>query len=166
MTLQSLVRRERREYGKDADEDLPLGTYAALTGGYVAATGLFALWSRRRGVRRTSRVSLGDVALLGVATFELSELVSRDRVTSFLRAPFTRYQSAGGGPAVEEEPRPSGLRKGIGDLVTCPWCTAQWVATALMCSYLVAPRVTRYVASGAAVVAAAQALEYARARVE
>lgn len=34
----------------------------------------------------------GDLVLLGVATFKLSRLISKDRVTAFLRAPFTRFQ--------------------------------------------------------------------------
>src|SRR4051812_7980803 len=40
-----------------------------------------------------SRVKLDgrDILLLGVATHKLSRIITKDAVTSFLRAPFTRY---------------------------------------------------------------------------
>ena len=53
-------------------------------------------------------------------------------MTSFLRAPFTRFQeSSGQGEVVEEEPCGHGLRLAVGELLVCPYCLAQWVATAL-----------------------------------
>jgi hypothetical protein len=166
MTMPATLRNERAEYASEADEDLPLATYAGLSIAYAAAVTGFAVWARRRGVRIPARMPTSDLALLAAGTFKLTELVSRDRVTSFARAPFTRYKAPGGGPAVEEAPRPRGVRKGIGDLLTCPWCTAQWVATGWMCGYVVAPRYTRFFASGATVLLGADVLEYVQHAIE
>ncbi|HEU4676585.1 MAG TPA: DUF1360 domain-containing protein [Motilibacteraceae bacterium] len=165
-TVDRAVRRERAEYTRDAQEDVPLGTYAGLTGVYLAAVGGFALAARAAGVGLPEQVPARDVALLGVATFKLTQLVSRDRVTAWLRAPFTRFQGASGGPSVEEEPRPQGFRKGVGDLLTCPWCTAQWVVTGLACAYLVAPRPVRYAATALTALTVSDGLTYASSALE
>jgi hypothetical protein len=48
----------------------------------------------------------------------------------------------------------------VGELVTCPWCLAQWVATGLVVSSVLAPRATRLTCAGLAVVAASDALAH------
>src|SRR4030095_4641191 len=54
-------------------------------------------------------------------------------------------RSAGSGE-VEEEPRGGGFQRGIGHLISCPYCMAPWCATALSFGLLFAPRVTRFFA--------------------
>src|SRR5919112_291805 len=85
----------------------PLGSYGALT---VAFNGLFAaaLLAARRADRLPDRFGLGDTMLLGAATAELSRLISKDRVTSVLRAPFTRFEEDTGYGEVSEEARGTG----------------------------------------------------------
>jgi hypothetical protein len=66
---------------------------------------------------------------------------------SFARAPFTRFQRPSGHGEVEEEARGEGLRRGIGELLVCPYCIGLWVAGAFSVGRIVRPRETRVVAA-------------------
>ena len=100
-----------------AREDAPLLSYAGLAAIFGA---LFVGFLRRtRGGRDLpERVTVADVLLLGVATHKASRLLTKDWVTSFLRAPFTEYQGAAGGPEVSEKPRGTGMQRALGELFT------------------------------------------------
>lgn len=74
----------------DERGEVPLAGYAVLASAFAAGTGAFALLARQRGVRLPERVPPWDVVLLGTATYKASRLLARDKVTSFVRAPFTR----------------------------------------------------------------------------
>lgn len=114
-------------------DDRPLGTYVLLTAAFnLGAWGLGALLGGRR------RMPLGDVLLLGAATHEASRVIAKERVTRTIRKPFTEVKADG-----HEEPRPQGPRRALGELLTCPYCLAPWIALALSTSYLLAPRTTR-----------------------
>jgi hypothetical protein len=128
-------------------QERPLGSYALLIGAYTTglAGGLVALRTRRR--QLLERPTAGDLLLVGIATHKLSRLIAKDRVTSFIRAPFTRYQEPSGQGEVEEEPCGHGLRLAVGELLVCPYCLAQWVATALTLGLIGAPRLTRLISS-------------------
>jgi len=95
------------------------------------------------------RLSVGDVALLSIATHKLSRLLAKDAVTSPLRAPFARYAEPAGAAELNEEVRDHGssVRHGIGELITCPFCLAVWVATGLAGGLVLAPRLTRLAAA-------------------
>jgi Protein of unknown function (DUF1360) len=126
-------------------EERPLAAYAVLTGAFFAALGGAAAAARAQ-QREIDRPSLADVALHGLATQKASRLIAKDKVTSFLRAPFTRYQEPAGHGEVEEAPRGRGLRFAIGELLVCPYCLAQWVAGGFAVGYVYAPRLTRLLA--------------------
>jgi NAD(P)-dependent dehydrogenase (short-subunit alcohol dehydrogenase family) len=68
-------------------------------------------------------------------------------VTSPLRAPFTEYQEMQSPSNVEEQPRGTGLRKAIGELMVCIFCLGQWVAAFFAYGLVLAPAVTRFVAA-------------------
>jgi hypothetical protein len=129
-----------------ADRYRPLSGYVAVMSAFngLAAAGLVAAG---RSGRLPERVSAGDVALGAIATFKLSRLISRDRVTSGVRAPFTRFQEDAGHGEVEEAARGSGLRLAVGELVVCPNCVGQWVAGAFTAGFVADPRATRVVAA-------------------
>src|SRR5687768_10088460 len=112
-------------------EHRPLAGYATLTSGFALAfsAGLIAARARRGELPESIRAS--DVALIGVATHKLTRLLSKDRVTSFIRAPFVRYAEPDGHGEVSEEPRGEGLRLATGELLVCPYCLGQWVSAAL-----------------------------------
>ena len=132
--------------------------YIVLMGVYNALVGLALLAAKRAG-RLGARPRPGDLLLIALATQRLSRLVSKDRVTSVIRAPFTAYEGEGGPGEVEERPRGRGLRRAVGELLVCPFCLAQWIATALAFGLLFTPRVTRFLAGVFSVVGVADLLQ-------
>jgi hypothetical protein len=133
--------------GYSPQQELPLATYAGMTGVFMAAFG-GSLWGiRLAGTELPERLPVADVVLVGLATHKLSRVIAKDKVTSFLRAPFTRYAGPAGQGELAEDPRGEGLQLAIGELLGCPYCLAQWVAAALVVALLAAPRLTRLVAS-------------------
>lgn len=128
-------------------EHRPLAGYAVLTAAFGTAFAGSLLAARARGKELPGRIGAGDVVLVGVATHKVSRLLAKDRVTSFLRAPFTEYQESSGHGEVEERARGQGLRKAIGELVICPYCLGQWVAGGFAVGLVTAPRLTRLLAA-------------------
>jgi hypothetical protein len=120
----------------------PLAGYAVLSTGFAAALGVTLAAGRD-----VDRPGVVDIALAGLATQKVSRLLAKDKVTSFLRAPFVRFQEASGHGEVEEEPRGTGLRYATGELLVCPYCLAQWVAGAFAAGWIFAPRRTRLLAA-------------------
>ncbi|MEU9475904.1 DUF1360 domain-containing protein [Streptomyces sp. NPDC048191] len=141
--------------------DVPLAGYAVLASVFAAGAGAYAAVARRRGVRLPQQVPPWDVVLLGAGTYKASRLLARDRITSFLRAPFTRRADEGEANEVIDEPRGHGIRRAGGDLLSCPFCISAWAAGTLMCSYAAAPRLTRLVCGGLGAVTVADWLQYA-----
>jgi uncharacterized protein DUF1360 len=132
-------------YVPDA-EGPPLGGYAATSAAFNA---LFAalLAAAARTDRLPERVEPQDVVLMGIASHKLSRLLTKDKITAFARAPFTRYQRPGGRGEVEERARGRGLRRVIGELLVCPYCLSVWTSAGLHLGLIYAPRGTRVVAS-------------------
>jgi hypothetical protein len=124
----------------------PLGSYSVLTAIFGAAfTGGMLAAHRRRG-ELPDRYSPLDIVTVGVATHKLSRLITKDKITATIRAPFTRFQEATGHGEVAEEPRGEGLRYATGELLICPYCVSQWIVGAFGVGLVAAPRVTRLIA--------------------
>jgi hypothetical protein len=138
--------------GYDGGEE-PLPSYAALMGLFNLILAVFLLVARKTGRPIPERIEARDIALLGVATHKLSLLLAQDAVTSPLRAPFTELQEKQSPKGVDEKPRGKGLRRSLGELLTCHFCVGQWVASFFTYGLIFAPAVTRLVASIFAVVA-------------
>ena len=145
----------------DEQGAVPVMGYAAIAATFTAATGAFVVLARRRGVVLPERVPPWDVALLGVATYKTARLLAKDKVTSFVRAPFTRRSEDTTAGEVMDEPRGSGLRLAIGDLVTCPFCAALWTVSGLLGTYVLAPRAARLICAGFGALTVADWLQYA-----
>jgi hypothetical protein len=145
----------------DDQGDVPLAAYAALVSVFGAGVGAFTAVARHRGVRLPEEVPPWDVALMGAAAYKASRLLAKDKVTSFLRAPFTHRADEGEASEVMDEPRGSGVRRAVGDLVACPFCMSFWVGGALVCSYAASPRLTRLVSAGLGALTLADWLQYA-----
>jgi hypothetical protein len=137
------------------EDPKPLRSYAALTAAFNGGVVAFEAARRRRGWALPERIGPGDLALLAAGTYKLSRLISKDRVTSFVRAPFTRYTGEAGPAEVSEEPRGQGMRRAIGELLVCPYCVEQWVAAGFLGAYIRDPRGARTMASLFTVFAAA-----------
>jgi hypothetical protein len=133
--------------GYKGGEEMPLAGYAALLGLYNAAFAAALLATKNAGRQSPERIGYGDLLLLGIATHKLSRLIAKDRVISPLRAPFTEYEGPAGASEVKERVRGRGLRRAVGDLVTCPFCMSPWVAAALAFGFVFKPRATRLIIS-------------------
>jgi hypothetical protein len=133
------IQKPFREYAPD--QQVPLAGYTTAMVTYAA--GLSGVLALTRKVRWEP--GWEDLALLGVATHKLSRIVTKDFVTAPLRAPFTRRGSLEGAAEVHDEPRGGVIQRSLGYLLTCPYCTGPWVATALSTCLLLRPRETRFV---------------------
>jgi hypothetical protein len=80
--------------GHSPQQERPLGGYAVLMGVFGAAACGFAAWFRASGRELPERMEARDLALVTVATHKASRLLAKDRVTSTVRAPFTRWFAA------------------------------------------------------------------------
>ncbi|MGP4029746.1 DUF1360 domain-containing protein [Actinomadura sp. 3N407] len=157
------ARREKDEYTDGADR--PLGSYLGTLAVYGLTTGALVLVGRRLRDRAPS-IGLSDLALMTVTTHKVSRLIAKDPVTSPLRAPFTRYSGTSGPAEVAEEVRGKGARHAVGELITCPFCTAQWVATAYAAGLVFAPHATRLTGATMTAVAGSDWLQLAYARLQ
>jgi hypothetical protein len=128
--------------------------------------GSFARWFRASGRELPDRMDARDLALLAIASHKASRMISKDRVTSGIRAPFTRYQDEAGPGEVSEQPRGRGLRRAIGELLICPYCLGMWTSAAFVAGLLVAPRFTRWLASVLVVFFGSELLQIAYKRAE
>lgn len=163
----TLVRQARKQRDRYAHgEDTPLGGYLATLTAYTGLVGALALLGRATGREIPAELSTTDVVRCAAATQKLSRLLAKDPVTSPLRAPFTFYEGQAGPAELSEEVRGEGGRKTIGELVTCPFCTSVWVATAFTAGLVYLPRTTRLAIATLTALAGADLLQFAHALLE
>jgi hypothetical protein len=136
-----------------------LGAFGGLASG-------FAAWLRRSGRELPEGAAPRDLLLTTVATHKCARLIARDRVTSTVRAPFTRFQDDAGPSEVDERARGRGLRRAVGELLICPYCLDMWLASGFLAGLIVAPRATRWVAALFTVLTGADVLQIAYAKAE
>ena len=120
-------------------------TYVIIVGCFLSLLGL--LVNRERKEARPFDPSPRDLALVAAATFRAGRIVAFAQVTEPFRAPVTETvpDQFDAGENVVAEGR--GVRKAIGELVSCPLCVGTWVATGLIAGLRFAPGPTRLVAS-------------------
>jgi hypothetical protein len=140
----------------------PLSGYAHLLAVYALGTGGL-VWALRRRSGQLRRLNPMDLLLYGLATEHLSRVITKDSVTAVLRAPFTRFKEPAGEGEVNEEAVGHGTAHAIGELLTCPFCVAQWVATALIAGSIAAPALTTAVVSVSAAARVSDFLQLAYA---
>lgn len=148
-------------------EDRPLSGYVAVMALFGALLAGAAALAAATGRRLPDQVRPWDLIVVTLGTHKLSRTLSKDAVTSPLRAPFTKYRGAGGPAEVMEEARHDNtVRHALGELITCPFCLDMWVATGFVLGLVFAPRLTRLIASTFAALAGADLLQlgYARAQ--
>jgi len=134
-------------YAPDGDGP-PLASYATIAGGFSCGLATFLIVRRQQMGGLPERIELQDIGVVAGASFALSRLLTKKKVTAFIRAPFTKYEGAGDAPGeLEESPRGSGAKRAIGELLICPYCLDMWAATAGILGLVVVPRETRVVTS-------------------
>lgn len=158
MPISDAFRRINSAYS--AGEQRPLKGYLTTLCTYGAlVTGATAI-GRRIGVRLPDQVCARDAVVLSLATHKASRLLTKGAVTSVLRAPFTRFDGPAGAAEVNETVRGDGVRHAAGELMTCPFCSGVWIASALSAGFVFAPRATRLVATMLSAVAVSDWLQF------
>ena len=125
------------------EENRPYPAYSLITITYLTLFAVLAVLVRRSKAAE-EKPSGVDIALIGLATYRLSRLISYDRVTQYLRLPF--IETGKGAENIEgtrEEPKGTGLRLAIGQLLTCTYCSSVWAAMFNSALSLLFPRVAR-----------------------
>jgi hypothetical protein len=154
------ARQQKRAYARG--EDRPLGGLLGAMGVYSAVVAAGAAAVKASGRDLPDRIPLGDALLLTVGTFRLARRIAKDPITSPLRAPFTTFRGTSGEAEIMEEVREhGGVKHAVGELLTCPFCLAQWVATGFVFGYATAPRATRLAALTMTLVAGSDVLQFA-----
>ena len=142
-------------------EDVPLFSYSVLGATFNLFFALFLLATRVTGRPIPERIDAADIVLLGMATHKLSMVGSQDAVTSPLRAPFTEVKEKQSPKKIDEAPRGGGIRRSVGELLTCKFCLGVWLASFFTYGLVLVPRVTRLVAAVFAVVTVSDYLHQA-----
>jgi Protein of unknown function (DUF1360) len=142
------------------DDPRPLEGYALLLSVYSAAVTGIALVARRRRVI-PQLPGAAEFALSALAVQYLSRVLTKDSITSVVRSPMVAFEKPTGDGEVSEEVVGTGIRHALGELITCPFCIAQWTATALVTGRIFAPRLTNGVVSVAALAGTSDYLQLA-----
>ncbi|TKJ32626.1 DUF1360 domain-containing protein [Blastococcus sp. CCUG 61487] len=153
------ARTQKREYTRG--EPRPLAGDLGAMGVYVGLVSAAAAAVKGSNKELPERIPFGDAALLTIATFRLARRIAKDPVTAPLRAPFVRFEGTSGHAEVAEEVREhGGVKHAVGELLTCPFCLAQWVGTGFVFGYVTAPRATRLAALTMTMVAGSDVLQF------
>jgi hypothetical protein len=153
------ARTQKREYTEG--QPRPLGADLGAMGVYGGLVVAAAAAIRASGRQLPTRIPLGDAVLLTIGTFRLSRRIAKDPVTAPVRAPFTSYRGTSGEAEIAEEVREhGGMKHAVGELLTCPFCLAQWVGTGFVLGYVAAPRATRLAALTMTMVAGSDVLQF------
>ena len=126
--------------------------YAALSAGWGALMGALLVAVRDKG---DEPVRATEVLPLGLATFAVAKLVSKEKVDAWVREPFVEERPDG-----ERRPRGHGMRYAVGELLTCTRCVGTWSALGLVALRVTRPREARVVS---AVLAASAVNDFAQA---
>jgi hypothetical protein len=150
---------QEREYTNG--EPRPLAGDLGAMGIYLGLVSAAAAAVRASGRDLPERIPVGDGLLLTVATFRLARRLAKDPVTAPIRAPFTQFQGPSGHAEISEEVREhGGVKHAVGELLTCPFCLAQWVGTGFVFGYVAAPKATRLAALTMTMVAGSDVLQF------
>lgn len=144
-----------------SDEEQPLAGRVTLVAAFGASLAAAAVAARVTGREPPDRPHPADVLMAGMATHKLSRLLTKAKVTSFVRAPFTEFEHPRGHGEIEERPRGHGARRAVGELLTCPYCLSQWISAGFTAGLVLAPRATRLVAASYTAQALADFLQLA-----
>jgi hypothetical protein len=87
-------------------------------------------------------IDLLTFIILGLACFRLTRLIVFDKITEFLRQPFfdeITEENEDGTVEVYYLPKSTSIKKFIGELLSCYWCTGVWISAAVVTGYLFLP---------------------------
>jgi hypothetical protein len=102
------------------DRPVEPSDYALLNVAYGAA--LAALVATTRDRAREDPIATRELVPMAAATFALAKVVARERIGTWVRDPFVEVAHG------ERRPRGRGLRRAVGELLTCTRCVGTWSA--------------------------------------
>lgn len=85
--------------------------------------------------------------MIAIATQKLACDITHDKVTAWIRAPFSRYQGRGQPGEEESVVVGRGMKRAIGQLLIFPFCIGEWIGGGFVVSHALAPKRTWLVAS-------------------
>jgi hypothetical protein len=120
--------------------------YAAINAVYGVLMAGVVLSTRERA--RKDPITGRELIPIAAATFALSKVIAREKIGSWMREPFVEQDDG------ERSPAGHGLRRAVGELVTCTRCVGAWSALGLVGLRLADPESGRIVTNVLAVSAA------------
>ncbi|MGE5601756.1 MAG: DUF1360 domain-containing protein [Nitrososphaerales archaeon] len=126
--------------------------YALLSGVFNLGLALFC-WRRR-----PEQIDLKDWGLLTLATFRLSRMVAYDKVMQTYRSPVVEVvpHDSGAGETTQAKPEATGIKRALGELISCPICNGTWISAGLVYGLCLAPNYTRTLINVMSVVGAVE----------
>ncbi|MEH7417911.1 DUF1360 domain-containing protein [Neobacillus drentensis] len=99
--------------------------------------------------------------LLSLASFRLTRLLVFDRIFEFIREPFFDEvrEEHDGEVEIYYVPKKAGVKKFIGELLSCYWCTGIWSAAFIVSFHYICPDISRPIILILAVAGVASLLE-------
>jgi hypothetical protein len=105
--------------------------YAKLNAVYAALVATVLLSTRGR--EHEDPIAGRELIPIAAATFALSKVIAREKIGTWMREPFVELDQG------ERKPRGRGLRRAVGELVTCSRCVGAWSALGVVGLRLAAP---------------------------
>jgi hypothetical protein len=90
------------------------------------------------------KIDLLNFIILGLACFRLTRLIVFDKITEFIRHPFfdeIEEEREDGSMEVYYLPKRTPIKKFIGELLSCYWCTGVWTSALVIAGYLFLPTI-------------------------
>jgi len=157
--------------GDDGKADNPhdrhrIAGYLTAMSVFGSATAGAALLGRAKGRELPTSYAVPDLVLGAVAVHKFARLLTKDGVTSPLRAPFTEFEGEAGSAEVNEKPVDGPpVRHLLGEMLSCPFCVTPWITTGYVATLAVSPRLARAWAAVFGIVGASDFLQQAYGRI-
>jgi hypothetical protein len=129
------------------DREVEPVDYAALNIAYGALLAALIVATRKR-AQSQEPIPAIELVPMSAATFALAKVIAREKIGTWVREPFVEEDGHG------QHLRGRGLRRAVGELVTCTRCVGAWSALGIVGLRVAEPRSGRIVANVLAVSAA------------
>ena len=117
----------------------PAADYAAINALWVSLVAGVIVASRKRDL--DDPIQVRELIPMAAATFAISKAVARERIGTWVREPFVDESGAG------QRPKGHGLRRAVGELVTCTRCVGTWSALGIVGLRVINPDAGRTVSA-------------------
>lgn len=111
--------------------------YAMISGAYGSLIAGLMVAARRKG---EDPLRDADIVPIGIATFALAKLLTKEKVETWVREPFVEEMPGG-----ERKPRGTRMRYAVGELLTCSRCMGAWSGLGITALRVMRPREARIV---------------------